>query len=121
MVYIVNHGLGDRLLVSATDSKLDVQDTATASETTPTHVMWEECTETERQTGFRVCLQHPMVCVRPDVVQCQQMYHPQPVKEVVWHGKGDYMATLLADGEHHSWDVCICTCVVSSQRPPPLY
>lgn len=63
MVYIVNHSLGDRLLVSATDTKLDTQVTATASETTPTNVMWNECTETERQTGFRVCLQHPMVSV----------------------------------------------------------
>lgn len=63
MVYIVNHSLGDRLLVSATDSKLDMQVTATTSETTPTNVMWDECTETERQTGFRVRLQHPMVSV----------------------------------------------------------
>lgn len=62
-MYIVNHGLGDRLLVSATDSKLDSQASATVGETTPTSVMWEECTEIEKRSGLRVRLEHNKVCV----------------------------------------------------------
>ena len=63
MVYIVNHSLGDRLLVSATDSKLATPATPTAGEATPTSVTWEECTEVEKRSGFRVCLQHSKVCL----------------------------------------------------------
>ena len=68
MVYIINHGQGDRLLVSATDSQLDTQAAAaapeatpTAAEATPTIVTWEEGTEVERRSGVRVRLQHNKV------------------------------------------------------------
>jgi ribosome biogenesis protein ERB1 len=80
-VYIMNHGLGDRLLVNSTDSRLSATETTpTTAETTPTTTTWEECTEAEKKLGFRLRIQHDM-----------------PVKEVVWHCKGDYLATLVAE------------------------
>ena len=76
MVYIINHGQGDRLLVSATDTQLDTQaaaiatdTTPTAAEATPTTVTWEECMEADRRSGVRVCLQHNKVSMAAGVGQ----------------------------------------------------
>ena len=62
MVYIVNHGLGDRLLVTSTDSGLSsAEATPTATDTAPVTSVWEECTEVEKRSGFRVRIQHNKV------------------------------------------------------------
>ena len=62
MVYIVNHGLGDRLLVTSTDSGLySTEATPTATDTAPVTCVWEECTEVEKRSGFRVRIQHNKV------------------------------------------------------------
>ena len=60
MVLLINHGMGDRLLVSETDSKL-AGPAPSSAETTPTSVTWEECTDEEKSSGFRIRIQHGKV------------------------------------------------------------
>lgn len=59
VVYIINHELGDKLLVTSTDSRISLS--PSTAETTPTVAMWEECTEEEKRSGFRVRIQHNKV------------------------------------------------------------
>ena len=63
IVHIVNHGLGDKLIVTATDNKLTTptNETTPTTETTPTHAKWEEATEIEKSSGIRVCIHHDKV------------------------------------------------------------
>ena len=61
-MYIMNHGMGDRLLVTSTDSRMSATETTpTAAEATPTTTTWEECTAAEKKLGFRLRIQHDMV------------------------------------------------------------
>lgn len=108
VVYIVNHGLGDKLLVTATDNRLT---TPTTTETTPTHVKWEEAAEIEKSSGVRVRIHHDKVfsiLSSPYNQYTCLPTHTQPVKEVVWHSKGDYLATLLVEGNSffHNNNMC---------------
>ena len=60
---LLNHGLGDRLLSSATDAALlsDREDTEPSSSNDTSSVKWELCSEEKQQVGFRLCLEHSKV------------------------------------------------------------
>ncbi|KAL5467099.1 hypothetical protein EMCRGX_G031281 [Ephydatia muelleri] len=75
-VYLINHGLGDKLLVASTDSTISgssaPQDTDNST--------WHTAQGTDHNLGFRLSLNHS-----------------KTVKQVAWHTKGDYLATLAVD------------------------
>ena len=73
-VFFVNSQVGDHLVVSHTTTLLS-QLPVSSSEGGSTTVQW-------RREGDRVCIQHS-----------------KPVQQVCWHAKGDYLATVCADGE----------------------
>ncbi|XP_046381046.2 ribosome biogenesis protein bop1-B-like [Haliotis rufescens] len=85
-VVVVNPGLGDKLIVSNTDTVVAAfqppQEEA-AGKKVP--VEWELCTGKEHQSGFRL-----------------RMKHPKEVSYVTWHGKGDYLATVMPKGDSMS-------------------
>jgi ribosome biogenesis protein ERB1 len=83
-VYVINHGMDDRLVSMTTDTALSTATTSGSSNTSGSSSVVEWMTESEenkREEGFRFCLSHP-----------------KPVKQVVWHSKGDYFATVMPEG-----------------------
>lgn len=50
-----------------------------------TTVQWEQAEGKEKEDGIRVILNHFKI-----------------VKQVTWHGKGDYFATVMPDGQNRS-------------------
>lgn len=58
---IINHGLGDRLVVMATDSALASTGEEEGNEESP--VEWRDYTTEEYQQGYRLYIQHDKVCM----------------------------------------------------------
>uniref|UniRef100_A0A8C5SVC6 Ribosome biogenesis protein BOP1 n=2 Tax=Laticauda laticaudata TaxID=8630 RepID=A0A8C5SVC6_LATLA len=81
-VLLVNPGLGDKLLCGATDQLLEGHVAPEEGRLQP--VTWEEATEEEeRRQGVRL-----------------RLSFGKPLKQVAWHGKGDYFATVVSDNSH---------------------
>uniref|UniRef100_W5KWA8 Ribosome biogenesis protein BOP1 n=1 Tax=Astyanax mexicanus TaxID=7994 RepID=W5KWA8_ASTMX len=77
-VVLMNPGLGDRLILSATDQLISSYEEPTEVKDQP--VEWSLAEGTEHQQGQRLILTHP-----------------RAVKQVTWHGKGDYLACVMPD------------------------
>ncbi|NXV05729.1 BOP1 protein, partial [Cettia cetti] len=75
-VLLVNPGLGDRLLVAATDQLLDSREAPQEERIQP--VQWIPAGPEERGKGIRLRVQHD-----------------KPVLQVTWHTKGDYWASVM--------------------------
>ncbi|XP_064393432.1 ribosome biogenesis protein bop1-B-like isoform X2 [Halichondria panicea] len=73
-VEVVNHGLGDRLVVSATDKFIADLDLSSAESSA---YSWSR----------KSTLNHEAI----------RISHNKPVKQVTWHNKGDYFATVSSD------------------------
>uniref|UniRef100_A0A8D0HKG4 Ribosome biogenesis protein BOP1 n=1 Tax=Sphenodon punctatus TaxID=8508 RepID=A0A8D0HKG4_SPHPU len=80
-VLLVNPCLGDKLLYGATDQLIDAYTAPEEQRLQP--VTWEVPAGGERDQGVRLVIKHG-----------------KPVKQVVWHGKGDYLASVLADNSN---------------------
>ncbi|XP_036779019.2 ribosome biogenesis protein BOP1 isoform X2 [Manis pentadactyla] len=80
-VLLLNPGLGDRLVVGSTDQLLGAF--APPEEPALQPARWREASEPERQRGLRL-----YIC------------HDKPVTQATWHGRGDYMAVVLATSGH---------------------
>ncbi|XP_074172636.1 ribosome biogenesis protein BOP1 isoform X2 [Rhinolophus sinicus] len=80
-VLLLNPALGDRLAVGSTDQLLDAFTPPEEPAVQPAR--WLEASEEERQAGLRL-----RIC------------HDKPVTQVTWHGRGDYMAVVLATQGH---------------------
>ncbi|XP_015679427.1 ribosome biogenesis protein BOP1 [Protobothrops mucrosquamatus] len=80
-VLLVNPSLGDKLLCGATDQLLEGYVAPEEGRLQP--VTWEEATEEEHRLGVRLRLRFG-----------------KPLKQVTWHGKGDYFATVVSDNSH---------------------
>ncbi|XP_027456481.2 ribosome biogenesis protein BOP1 [Zalophus californianus] len=80
-VLLLNPALGDRLVVSGTDQLLSAF--VPPEEPAVQPARWLEASEDERQGGLRL-----RIC------------HGKPVTQVTWHGRGDYMAVVLAAAGH---------------------
>lgn len=107
-VLLVNPSLGDKLLWGATDQLLEGYVAPEEGRLQP--VTWEGATEEEQCLGVRLRLRfgkvrprhgqgggagRPLTAALP-----QPPLLPQPVKQVTWHGKGDYFATVVSDNSH---------------------
>ena len=89
-VYLVNHALGDRLLVSKTDSDLRQLPITSESVTTPTSTegvaigdagQWRFPTRDEQQWGLRVIVSHDKVGTNPLVLSLSlsHSFSPTPL------------------------------------------
>ncbi|XP_032897647.1 ribosome biogenesis protein BOP1 [Amblyraja radiata] len=77
-VIIINPSLGDRLLYSATDQLMAAFEKP--EEEAPQPAEWAAAEGEAYDTGFRLTITHNKM-----------------VKQVTWHGKGDYLATVIPD------------------------
>lgn len=86
-VLLINPKVGDRVLVKKTDDiLLDVPKTdAIESERIKAAVQWSTADGDEHDAGVRIVITHF-----------------KPVKQVTWHGRGDYFATVMPEGANRS-------------------
>nr|NVI69904.1 putative ribosome biogenesis protein BOP1 homolog [Cucujiformia] len=86
-VLLINPHVGDHLVCSKTDSVLQEAQAITAvmSERVNTTVQWSQPEEDLYKRGVRVVLTHF-----------------KEVNQVTWHGKGDYFASVMPDGQNRS-------------------
>ncbi|KAG2465111.1 BOP1 protein, partial [Polypterus senegalus] len=77
-VILLNPFLGDKMVSSATD--LLISSYVEPEEEKSQSVKWVSSEGEEFNQGFRITIRHP-----------------KPVKQVTWHGKGDYFASVLLD------------------------
>ncbi|XP_030660637.1 ribosome biogenesis protein BOP1 isoform X5 [Nomascus leucogenys] len=80
-VLLLNPALGDRLVTGSTDQLLSAFVPPEEPPLQP--ACWLEASEEERQVGLRL-----RIC------------HGKPVTQVTWHGRGDYLAVVLATQGH---------------------
>ncbi|XP_065585207.1 ribosome biogenesis protein BOP1 [Cyrtonyx montezumae] len=80
-VLLVNPCLGDKLLYGATDQVLESYVPPEEERVQP--VQWVTATSEEHGRGIRLTVQHS-----------------KALKQVTWHGKGDYFATVVADNSN---------------------
>ncbi|XP_058123678.1 ribosome biogenesis protein BOP1 homolog isoform X2 [Anopheles ziemanni] len=86
-VLLINPKVGDHLLVKKTDDLLAEapRSDTVDNERIQTAVQWGEVTEEERKAGVRVVITHF-----------------REVKQVTWHGRGDYFASVMPDAANRS-------------------
>ncbi|KAL2080060.1 hypothetical protein ACEWY4_023853 [Coilia grayii] len=77
-VVLLNPGLGDRLLSSATDQLISAYEEPEEPRDQP--VQWAAAEGKEQEQGYRLVLTHP-----------------KAVRQVTWHGKGDYLSSVMPD------------------------
>lgn len=86
-VILLNPNVGDFLINSKTDSVLrdSPKSDTVISERVRTTVQWQEPSDAEYVKGYRAVL-----------------VHFKEVTHVTWHGKGDYFAVVMPDGQNRS-------------------
>ncbi|XP_043257185.1 ribosome biogenesis protein BOP1 homolog isoform X1 [Colletes gigas] len=86
-VLLINPGIGDRLITNKTDQLLEIipQHDVIISDRVKTAVQWEQVEGDRWSQGIRIILNHF-----------------KTVKQITWHGKGDYFATVMPDGQNRS-------------------
>ncbi|XP_031803474.1 ribosome biogenesis protein BOP1 [Sarcophilus harrisii] len=80
-VLLLNPGLGDLAATGGTDQLLSAF--SPPEEPAGQPVEWQEASAEERDHGLRL-----------------RIHHKKPVKQVAWHGRGDYLASVVAAAEH---------------------
>uniref|UniRef100_A0A182WLI9 Ribosome biogenesis protein BOP1 homolog n=1 Tax=Anopheles minimus TaxID=112268 RepID=A0A182WLI9_9DIPT len=86
-VLLINPKVGDYMLVKKTDDLLaEAPRTDTVdNERIETAIQWGEVTEEESKLGVRIVITHF-----------------REVRQVTWHGRGDYFATVMPDAAYRS-------------------
>ncbi|ELT96122.1 hypothetical protein CAPTEDRAFT_130363, partial [Capitella teleta] len=89
-VLLLNPGLGDRLIISHTDSLLQSalnsrQDPDESETGKKIPADWHECSAEEKANGLRI-----------------KISHAKNVTHVSWHSKGDYFVSLMPEGQSQS-------------------
>ncbi|XP_072458794.1 ribosome biogenesis protein BOP1 isoform X2 [Notamacropus eugenii] len=80
-VLLLNPGVGDLSVINSTDQLLSMFSPPEEPARQP--VEWQEASAEEWEHGLRL-----------------RIHHNKPVKQVAWHGRGDYLASVLAAAEH---------------------
>ncbi|XP_034102454.1 ribosome biogenesis protein BOP1 homolog [Drosophila albomicans] len=84
---LVNPKVGDKLIIKKTDDLLaeaPSQDVI-ENERIKTAVQWSTAEAAEQEKGVRVVITHF-----------------KPIRQVTWHGRGDYLATVMPEGANRS-------------------
>lgn len=86
-VLLINPKIGDKMLVKKTDEILQVAPISDAlvSDSIRTAVQWATAEGADYEQGVRIVVTHF-----------------KPVKQVTWHGRGDYFASVMPDGANRS-------------------
>ncbi|XP_051166682.1 ribosome biogenesis protein BOP1 homolog [Leptopilina boulardi] len=86
-VLLINPGVGDHVITKKTDQLLEIipQTDVIVAANIKSTVQWEQAEGEEKNNGIRLILNHFKM-----------------VKQVTWHGKGDYFATVMPDGQNRS-------------------
>ncbi|XP_031828443.1 ribosome biogenesis protein BOP1 homolog [Nomia melanderi] len=86
-VLLINPKVGDHLISSKTDQLLEIipESDVIVSDRVRAAVQWEQAEGEHKLNGVRLILNHFKI-----------------VKQVTWHGKGDYFATVMPDGQNRS-------------------
>lgn len=106
---LLNPALGDRLVVGSTDQLLDTFTPPEEPALQP--ACWLEASEEEHKGGLRLRICHGKVgawgvvdgvwgCGGERGACSANLNLLQPVTQVTWHGRGDYMAVVLATQGH---------------------
>nr|XP_018906678.1 PREDICTED: ribosome biogenesis protein BOP1 homolog [Bemisia tabaci] len=84
---LINPSVGDFLVVGKTDTLLDEppEQTAIVAERIKAAVQWEHPEKELWDKGIRIVINHF-----------------KEIKQITWHAKGDYFATVMPDGENRS-------------------
>lgn len=84
---LVNPKVGDKMLVKKTDDLLseEPQSDSMESERIKTAVQWSTADSAGQEKGVRVVITHF-----------------KPIRQVTWHGRGDYIATVMPEGANRS-------------------
>ncbi|VDI39294.1 Hypothetical predicted protein [Mytilus galloprovincialis] len=78
---VLNPGLGDKILISDTDSMIQNKETSEPAGKSPP-LSWTVCEDDQYGEGYRFILSHP-----------------KEITHVSWHGKGDYFASVMPKGD----------------------
>lgn len=86
-VLLINPGVGDNRITNSTDKLMEIipQSDAIIPERVQSAVKWEQADEENLKNGIRIILNHFKI-----------------VKQVTWHAKGDYFASVMPDGQNRS-------------------
>ncbi|CAL1687502.1 unnamed protein product [Lasius platythorax] len=86
-ILLINPGVGDDVIISKTDQLMEIipQSEKIVSDRVQSAVQWEQVEREHWTTGIRIILNNF-----------------KTVKQVTWHGKGDYFATVMPDGQNRS-------------------
>ncbi|GAB1862748.1 Ribosome biogenesis protein BOP1 homolog [Camponotus japonicus] len=86
-VLLINPGVGDDLISSKTDQLLEIipQSEKIVSDRVRSAVQWDQVEREHWSIGIRIILNNFKI-----------------VKQITWHGKGDYFATVMPDGQNRS-------------------
>uniref|UniRef100_A0A182SEN2 Ribosome biogenesis protein BOP1 homolog n=1 Tax=Anopheles maculatus TaxID=74869 RepID=A0A182SEN2_9DIPT len=86
-VLLINPKVGDYMLVKKTDDLLAEapRSDTVDNERIQTAIQWGEVTEEESKSGIRIVITHF-----------------REVRQVTWHGRGDYFATVMPDAAYRS-------------------
>uniref|UniRef100_A0A0C9Q500 AAEL001169 protein n=1 Tax=Fopius arisanus TaxID=64838 RepID=A0A0C9Q500_9HYME len=86
-VLLINPGVGDHLVTSKTDKLMGIipESDVIVSERVKSAVQWEQPNDELWGTGVRIVINHFNI-----------------VKQITWHPKGDYFATVMPDGQNRS-------------------
>ncbi|CAD7015168.1 ribosome biogenesis protein BOP1 homolog [Ceratitis capitata] len=84
---LINPKVGDKLIVKKTDDLLaeTPQVDTMESERIKTAVQWSVAEKEEQEKGVRIVITHF-----------------KPIQQVTWHGRGDYVATVMPEGANRS-------------------
>ncbi|XP_035910263.1 ribosome biogenesis protein BOP1 homolog [Anopheles stephensi] len=86
-VLLINPKVGDYMLVKKTDDLLSEapRSDTVDNERIKSAIQWSEVTEEESKAGIRIVITHF-----------------REVRQVTWHGRGDYFATVMPDAAYRS-------------------
>ncbi|XP_037950233.1 ribosome biogenesis protein BOP1 homolog [Teleopsis dalmanni] len=84
---LINPKVGDNLIVKKTDDLLseEPKNEQLESERIKNAVQWATADSAEQEKGVRVVITHF-----------------KPIRQVTWHGRGDYLATVMPEGANRS-------------------
>lgn len=86
-ILLINPEVGDDHITRKTDELLEIipQSETIVSDRVQSAVQWEQAEGEHWANGIRIILNHFQI-----------------VKQITWHGKGDYFATVMPDGQNRS-------------------
>ncbi|XP_077600115.1 ribosome biogenesis protein bop1 [Stigmatopora nigra] len=84
LVLILMPSLADRQIIRNSEQLLATRPEAQSAQSAEVPAQWSDAEGDEHQQGFRV-----------------KIKHPKEIRQVAWHAKGDYLASVMPDNSSH--------------------